>query len=64
MFLHYYLWNLTLLSACSAKKKTVTKTPEIPKQEVLEVLNKNVPEKPIPSVEIIENQEIEEPIAD
>jgi uncharacterized lipoprotein YddW (UPF0748 family) len=55
--------SLTLLSACSAKK-TVTKTPERPKQEVLEVLNKNVPEKPIPSVEIIENQEIEEPIAD
>ena len=53
--------SLTLLSACSAKK-TITKTPERPKQEVPEVLNKNIPEKPIPSVEIIENKEIEEPI--
>ncbi|WP_026836842.1 glycoside hydrolase family 10 protein [Gillisia sp. JM1] len=55
--------SLTLLSACSAKK-AVTKTPEKPKHEVPEVLNKNVPERPIHSVEIIEKPEIEEPIAE
>lgn len=53
--------SLVLLSACSAKK-TITKTPEKPKQEILEILNKNVPETPIPSKEIIEDQEIEEPL--
>ena len=55
--------SLTLLSACSAKKN-ITKTPEKPKEEVLEVLNKNIPERPIPSEVILGKEEIEEPIVE
>ena len=61
IILAFLFVSMTLLSACSAKKN-VSKTPERPKQEVPEVLNKDVTETPIPSEEIIGNQEIEGPI--